>query len=53
MVGPCWIGHVDSAVALVEFGEEEGAEMASTSARDGLNRGDTLVGDDIGGLAKD
>lgn len=36
VVGPGWVGEVDGAVALVELGEEESAEMDGAGAGDGL-----------------
>ena len=47
VVGPCRVADVDGAVGtvdLVELGEEESAQVDGTSARDGLNRGDALLG---------
>lgn len=53
VVGPCWVGEVDSAVAGVEPVEEEGAQVASASAGNGLDTGDTLLGDGSGVWAEE
>lgn len=45
VVRPRRVGDVDGAVALVELGEEEGAEMDGTGAGDGLDGGGALLAD--------
>lgn len=36
MIGPCWVGEVDSGLLGVEFGEEEATQVDSAGSRDGL-----------------
>ena len=42
VVGPGWVGEVGGAVLLVEFGEEEGAEVDCAGAGDGLKTGNLV-----------
>jgi hypothetical protein len=53
VVTPSRVRHVDGAVALVELGEEQGAQMDGTSARDRLERSRSLLGDGGGVAAED
>ena len=45
MVGPCWVAEIDGGLARVEFREEEGAEMYSSCAGDGLDAACALFGE--------
>lgn len=57
VVCPGGVAHVDGwglgGGAVVEFGEEEGADVEGTGAGDGLEGDDALFGDDGGVFAED